>query len=87
MFSCKIFENLKNTYFEDHQGATAPERRRKISPLLELGKLLLDGKRHNCATNSFYQKYEPHEASLCSIHVIPKWLLLFLSGLRRGQKW
>ena len=54
MFSCKIFENLKNTYFEDHQGATAPERRRKISPLLELGKLLLDGKRQNCATNSFY---------------------------------
>ena len=26
-----------------------------------LGKLLLDGKRHNWATNTFYWKYEPHE--------------------------
>ena len=45
VFSCEIFENFKNSYFEEHLRTTAPELLRKISPLLVLGKLLLDGKR------------------------------------------
>ena len=28
---------------------------------------------------------ESHEVSLCNIHVIPKCLLLFISGLRGGK--
>ena len=55
--------------------------------MLILGKPMLDGERNNWANIIFCSKYEPHEASLCNIHVIPKCLLLFLSGLRRGQKW
>ena len=47
VFSCDIFENFKNTYFEEHLGTTAAESLRKISPLLVLGKPLLDVKRHN----------------------------------------
>ena len=47
VFSCEIFKNFKNTYFEEHLGKTASERLRKISPLLVLGKVVLDGKRHN----------------------------------------
>ena len=30
--------------------------------------------------------YEPHEVSLCDIHVTPKCLLLFLSGIRGEGK-
>ena len=55
---------FKNTYFEEHLGTTASERLRKISPLLVLGNAVLDGKRHNWATNAFYWKYGPHEVSL-----------------------
>ena len=70
MFSCEVFENFKNTNFEKHLGATASECLGKISLLLVLGNAVLDGKRHNWATNAFYWKYEPHEVSLCNIHVI-----------------
>ena len=51
VFSCEIFGNFKNTYFEEYLPATAPERLRKIIPLLVLGRPLLDGKRNNRATN------------------------------------
>ena len=61
MFSYGIFKNFKNTYFEEYLGTTASQRLRKISPLLVLGKALLDGKQHNWVTNAFYWKYEPHE--------------------------
>ena len=54
MFSCKIFENFKNSYSDEHLHTTVPERLRKISPLLVLGKPLLDDKRHNRARNNFY---------------------------------
>ena len=47
VLSCEVFENFKNTYFEEHLGTTASERLRKISPLLVLGNAVLDGKRHN----------------------------------------
>ena len=30
--------------------------------------------------------YEPHEVCLRNIHIIPKYLLLFLSGLRKEEK-
>ena len=42
-------------------------RLRKISPLLVLGKLMKDGKRHNWVINTFYWKYEPHIVSSCNI--------------------
>ena len=45
VFSCEIIENFTNTYFEEHLRTMPPERLRKISPLLLLGKPLLDGKR------------------------------------------
>ena len=51
-----MFENFKNTYFED--------------PLLVLRKTVLDGKRDDWATNAFNWKFEPHEISLCNIQVI-----------------
>ena len=47
VFSCEIFENFKNTYFEEHVRTTASARLRKISPFLALGKAMLEGKRHN----------------------------------------
>ena len=56
MFSCENFENIKNIYFEEHLGATAPECLRKISPLLVSGKPILDCKRHHWVTNTFYCK-------------------------------
>ena len=87
VFSCEIFKNLKNTYFEDHLGTTVPECSRKINPLLVLVKPMLDGKRHNWVTNTFYCKYKLHKVGLCNIHVIPKCLMLFLSGPRRETKW
>ena len=34
MFSFEIFENFNNTYFEEHLRTAAPERYRKIRPLL-----------------------------------------------------
>ena len=64
-----IFENFKNTCFEEHLRTTAPECLRKISPLLVLGKSMLEGKIHNWATNTFYWKYEPNEVILCDIQV------------------
>ena len=51
VFSSEIFENFKNTYFEEHLRTAAPERLRKPNPLLVSGKPLLGGKRHNWATN------------------------------------
>ena len=54
VFSCEVFENFKNIYFEEHLGTSASERLRKISPLLVLGNAVLDGERHNGATNAFY---------------------------------
>ena len=47
VFSCEILENFKNNYFEEYLRTTTSERLRKISPLLVLGKEMLDGKRHN----------------------------------------
>ena len=47
VFSSEIFENFKNTYFEEHLQTAAPERLRKPNPLLVSGKPLLGGKRHN----------------------------------------
>ena len=44
MFSCKILENFKNTYLEEHLGITASEQLKEISLLLVLGKAVLDGK-------------------------------------------
>ena len=44
MFSCKVFENFKNTNFEKHLETTASERLGKISLLLVLGNAVLDGK-------------------------------------------
>ena len=44
VFSCEIFENIKNPYFEEHLRTTAPERFRKKIALLVLGKPTLDGK-------------------------------------------
>ena len=70
VFSREVFENFKNIYFEEHLGTTTSERLRKINPLLVLGNAVLDGKRHDWATTAFYWKYEPHEVSLCNIHVI-----------------
>ena len=58
MFSGEIFENFKNIYFKEHVRTTASKRLRKISPLLVLGKAMLDGKLHNWATNVFYWKYK-----------------------------
>ena len=49
---------IKNTNFEEHQWTTAPEHLWKISPLLVLGKPILDDKRDTWAANSFYWKYE-----------------------------
>ena len=66
MFSSEIFENFKSTYSEEHLGTTASECLRKISPLLVLEKVVLDGKRHNGATNAFYWKYESHEVSFAA---------------------
>ena len=42
MYSCEIFENVKNISFEEHLRTTASERLRKISPLLLVGKAMLD---------------------------------------------
>ena len=42
MFSCEVFENFKNTYFEEHLGTTTSNRFRKISPLLVLGNAVID---------------------------------------------
>ena len=70
MFPCEIFENFKNTYFEEHLGSTASKRLRKISPLFVLGKSVLESKRQNWATNVFYWKYETHEVSLRNIYVV-----------------
>ena len=47
MVFCEVSKNLKSTYFEEHLGVTASERLRKISALLALGKVVLDGKQHN----------------------------------------
>ena len=41
---------------------------------------MLDGKRHNWATNAFHRKYEPYEVSLCNIHVIPIAFCYFLQA-------
>ena len=49
VFSCEILQNYKSNYFEENLRATVPEHLGKISPLLVLGKPLLDGKRHNWA--------------------------------------
>ena len=51
VFSCEIFKNFKNTYFEEHLGTTASERLRKIIPLLLLEKAVLDSKRHTQLSN------------------------------------
>ena len=83
VFCCEIFENFKNTYFEEHLRTTAPECLRKINPLLVLRKPLLDGKRYNWAANTFYWKYEPHEVSSCNIHVTSK---CFFDISLRSQK-
>ena len=85
-FPTKSLKIFKNTYFEGRPGITSSDCLRKMSPLLVLRKPMLSRKQHSWATNTFYCKYEPHEVNLCNIHVIPEWLLLFLSGLRR-QKW
>ena len=37
VLSCEIFKNFWNTYLEEHLRTTAPERLKKISPLLVLG--------------------------------------------------
>ena len=58
VFSRETFKNFKNTYSEEHLHTTVPECLRKISPLLVLGKPLLDDKRHKWATNTFYWKHE-----------------------------
>ena len=59
IFSCQIFENLKNTNFEEHLRTTAPEQLRKITPLLILGgKSIFYGKRHDWATNTFCWKHK-----------------------------
>ena len=47
---------------------------------------MLEGKIHNWATYTFCWKYEPHEVTLCDIHVIPTCVFLFLSGLKREGK-
>ena len=56
--SCEIFENFKNTNFEEHLRETASVLLRKISPLLVSWKPMLDGKWNNWAINTFYWKYE-----------------------------
>ena len=48
-----IFQNFKNTCFEEHLRATASECLRKVSSLVVLGKSMLDGKIHNWATDTF----------------------------------
>ena len=60
VLSCEIFEKFMNANSEERLWTTAPKRLRKISPLLVLRKpiLLLDGKRHNWATNIFHWKYD-----------------------------
>ena len=54
VFSCAIFKNFESAYFEEHLRTTAPERLKKIGLLLVLGKLLLHGKQHNWAADTFY---------------------------------
>ena len=54
MLSRNVFENFKSTCCEEHLGTTASECLRKISQFFVLGKAVLDGKRHNRATNVFY---------------------------------
>ena len=67
VFSCEIFENFKNTCFEEHLPPSAPDHFRKISLLFVLGKPFLDGKRRSQATYNFYWKCKPHEVDFCSI--------------------
>ena len=52
-----LFWNFKKGYFEEHLQTTAPECPGKLIPLFVLGKPMLDGKRQNWVTNTFYCKY------------------------------
>ena len=70
VLSCEIFKNFKNPYCEEYLCTTAPERLRKFSPLVVLGKPKKYGKRHNWKTNTFYSNYEPHKVSSCNIHIV-----------------
>ena len=49
-----LAKNFKKSYFEEHLRTTVSELLRKISPLLVLEKVALDGKQHNCATNALH---------------------------------
>ena len=73
--SCEIFENFKSKNFEELQ-TTVPVRLRKMNDTIKQQILFIENK-NMC---------ELHEVSLCNIHVIPNCLLLFIRGLRRGQK-
>ena len=68
MLSCEIFENFKNTYFEEHLRTTSVECLQRISLLLVLGKPMLDDKRHKWATNTLSCKHEPHE--VCAMFLL-----------------
>ena len=58
----------------------------KISQLLVLGKLMLEGKIHNWVTYTFCWKYEAYEVSLCDIHVIPTSFCYFFQASKE-RKW
>ena len=92
VFFCEIFENFKSANSEEHLWATATERLRKISPLLVLGKPILDGKRHNWAIEQqiFFienmSTYERHEVSLYNIHVYTKMpFAIFFRSQKRAK--
>ena len=58
---------------------------KKISPLLVLGKAMLDGRKHIWATNTLYFKYEPHLVSLCNIHLYQNAFCYFLQASEEGK--
>ena len=86
MFFCKIFENFKSTYLEEHLPTTAPECLRKISLLLDLGKPILDGRWHNLATSTLHCKYEPHE-DCAIITLYQNAFCYFFQTSEEGKSW
>lgn len=85
LFPVEILKNFKSTYFEEHLQTTAPKWPQKISPLLVLGKAMLDGRKHIWTTNTLYFKYEPHLVSLCNIHLYQNAFCYFLQASEEGK--
>ena len=84
-FSVKLAKVLREPILKKHLQTIALECSWKASPLLVLGKPMLDGRPHNWAGNTLYCKYGPHEVSFHNIQVIPTCLFYFSQASEEGK--